>query len=184
MEAVWKEKLEESAYRMGLAKAVKECRDEMLPRAREMAAYAVQAFSESNKSQLMKLERQAISTMAITDIYDYIKLRVGRSESGKKWRHLDFGRKLLLELEGLEVKAEAKAKELVDLNPLTRDLSAVKREMHLLLAREFIGQMVSNYLYFLVEPKDAPKLDMGEERSRSNQLHQRHDNSPSRSRRR
>lgn len=175
MEAAWKERLEESTYRMQLLKAVKQCRDEMLPRAREMADYAAAAFSDSNKSQLTKLERQAITTMAITDIYDYIKLRVGRSGPGEKWRQNDFGHRLLKELEELEATAQAKAKALTSSGSQGREVSAIKRELHLLLAREFIGQMVSNYLFFLAEPGARLHLDAGDGHghghSHSNQPH-------------
>src|SRR5437660_6434765 len=55
-------------------------------RAQAIGNHAYQAFKSGHRAQLTGLERVAESSLKTSDILDYIKRQIARSDPGKDWR--------------------------------------------------------------------------------------------------
>lgn len=101
---------------------------------------ASKIFSE--KAQIKKLENTANFALKVTDIYNYIKRQTGKDTKGKNWRSQEFGSGLLKSLEELENNDGKDICKNLDISS-----PAEKMQVNLLLAREFIRQLVVHYEY-------------------------------------
>lgn len=122
--------------------------DQFYERSRELGTLAWQALSEKKRSQMTGLETLANSTQRVTDIFDYIKLRVARQS---EWRMHNFGPELLTHLEStLRERRDFICEQSGISNLLAADEYERQRQqqqIYLLLIRTFIAQLVAQYEY-------------------------------------
>lgn len=137
--------------------------------AQAMGNHAYQAFKGGHRAQLTGLERVAESSLKTSDILDYIKKQISRSDPGKDWQakgkddpptedsQKGFGERLKTYLEtklsdplntvclnvGIGIE---KGKGMQHNQKLRADLWKCQ-DIHLRLMREFIRQMVVQFEY-------------------------------------
>ena len=144
-------------------------------KAQALGNHAYQAFKDKRRAQLTGLESIAESSLKTSDILDYIKKQIARSEPGKDWRaegkedpvtnesQQGFGERLKTYLEqnlsdrlnivcsnvGIVTKVEkGKSKQDSEIERAKLKTDRWKRqEIHVRLIREFIRQMVVQYEY-------------------------------------
>ena len=142
--------------------------------AKTLGNHAYQAFKDKSRAQLTGLESVAESSLKTSDIIDYIKKKIARSEPGKEWKaenkenpsteetQKGFGEQLRSELEALSKQTERVCRNAgivikVEKGRSKQDEEAQRakmkadrwkrQEVHLRLMREFIRQMVVQYEY-------------------------------------
>ncbi|MGB9872718.1 MAG: hypothetical protein ACPLYD_13785, partial [Anaerolineae bacterium] len=99
-----KRTLQEMALRVALDRAVARQSDEYDRRAQE---YADRLISTAlDKTQVRGLETLASTTDKVSDITDWLKLRVGRDSKREGWAKDGIGRDLVTTLEGLRNDAK------------------------------------------------------------------------------
>lgn len=108
--------------------------------AASLGAQATRLFAD--KSQLKKLENTGNSALKITDIYNYIKRQTGKDGKAQNWNKEQFGTSLLQKLQGVERDEGENICTLLAIN-----VPEDRMEVNLMLAREFIRQMVIHYEY-------------------------------------
>jgi hypothetical protein len=112
----------------------------------ERAAHS-QALGERKRSQLTGLESIASSSLKVTDVFDYIKLRTARQS---EWRHNNLGQELLIHLETQLVKI----RDDLCLDEALQELSGPeKQEIYRRLIQAFIAHLVAQYEFILAETK-------------------------------
>lgn len=112
----------------------------------EIAA-SLSAFGERHRAQITNLENIASSTWKFSDVLDYIKRQIARSDKSQRWRFNNFGNRLKEQIENeISEKRDEICKDLnIDENP------AVAQQVYLALIREFIHQVAVHYEYTLTE---------------------------------
>jgi len=140
--------------------------------AQALGNHAYQAFKDGHRAQLTGLENVAESSLKTSDILDYIKKQISRSDPGKDWRakgkddppteesQKGFGERLKTYLEttlsdqplktvcvnvGIAIEP-GKGKSKQSSEKLRADLLK-RQDIHLRLMREFIRQMVVQFEY-------------------------------------
>lgn len=151
--------VQEVALRVALERAIARQSDEYDRRAQQYAARLIS--TKLDNTQVRGLETQASTTDRVSDITDWLKLRVGRDSKLERWAKDGIGRDLVTELEGLR----RDAKEIVDklrvgegrvgegsafAYPMDPDL---ERQVHLRLCREFLKHLAAHFEYLKAEPK-------------------------------
>jgi len=142
--------------------------------AQALGNHAYQAFKDGHRAQLTGLENVAESSLKTSDILDYIKKQISRSDPGKYWRteseddlpegkvRQGFGERLKKNLEGLSMQVERVCRNADIVTKVERgrprqdeELQRAKlkadrwkrQDIHVRLMREFIRQMVVQYEY-------------------------------------
>lgn len=134
------------ALRVALDRAIARKSDEY---DREAQKYAEQLIATKlDKSQVRGLETLANTTDKVSDITDWLKLRVGRDSKREGWAKDGIGRDLLTTLEGLRNDA----RRIVD--GLAKDYATdpdLERQVHLRLCREFLKHLAAHFEYLKAE---------------------------------
>lgn len=143
-------------------------------KAQTLGNHAYKAFKDKRRAQLTGLENIAESSLKTSDIYDYIKKQIARSDAGKDWRTESsndlledevprgFGERLKAYLEELSKRVDVvcknvgivtevgkgKSKQDLELERARWKEDRLKRQdIHMRLMREFIRQLVVQYEY-------------------------------------
>jgi hypothetical protein len=144
--------VQEVALRVALERAIARKSDEYDRRAREYADRLTS--TKLDKTQVRGLETLASTTDKVSDITDWLKLRVGRDSKREGWAKDGVGRDLVTELEGLRRDArkivdELRVGEGIALAyPVDPDL---ERQVHLRLCREFLKHLAAHFEYLKAE---------------------------------
>jgi len=144
--------VQEVALRVALERAIARKSDDYDQSARRYADQLV--GTKLDKTQIRGLETLASTTDKVSDISDWLKLRIGRDSGRDRWAQEGIGRDLVNELEGLR----RDAKEIVDklrvgegtafAHPVDPDL---ERQVHLRLCREFLKHLAAHFEYLKAE---------------------------------
>ena len=149
--------VQEVALRVALERAIARKSDDYDQSARRYADQLV--GTKLDKTQIRGLETLASTTDKVSDITDWLKLRIGRDSGRDRWAQEGIGRDLVNELEGLR----RDAKEIVDklrvgegrvgegnasAYPVDPDL---ERQVHLRLCREFLKHLAAHFEYLKAE---------------------------------
>ncbi len=110
---------------------------------RDIAISLSEKECEIDKAQVRGLENLANTTGKISEITDWLKIRIGRDTKGKKWRFKGIGQELLTALENLRTDAKQIAKTL---SQYASDAD-FERRVHLQLCREFLMHVSAYYEY-------------------------------------
>lgn len=106
------------------------------------------ANAKLDTTQVRKLENLAYSTDKVSDITDWLKRQIGRSNEGERWRYDQAGLMVLDALSALRRQAESIVK---DLRSSERYSAAIDddlpRRVHLELCREYVKHLVAEFLY-------------------------------------
>ena len=144
--------VQEVALRVALERAIARKSDEYDRRAREYADRLTS--TKLDKTQVRGLETLASTTDKVSDITDWLKLRVGWDSKREGWAKDGVGRDLVTELEGLRRDArkivdELRVGEGIALAyPVDPDL---ERQVHLRLCREFLKHLAAHFEYLKAE---------------------------------
>lgn len=127
--------------RMQIIKLVELKADSYYDDAQRLAEAGKKAFSGMGKSQLEKLRAIADCALKVSDVLNYIKNQAARH---KEWRENNFADELL---EKVDKKLKKDMKELCSqlTSPSASDLE--KQQIHLMLIREYINQLVTHCFY-------------------------------------
>jgi hypothetical protein len=142
--------------------------------AQSLGNHAYQAFKDKSRTQLTGLENVAESSLKTSDIIDYIKKKIARSDPGNEWRakgkedppteesQKGFGERLKSELEALSDQVERVCRNVEIVTKVEKGRPGQdeklqrarmkadrwkRQDIHLRLMREFIRQMVVQYEY-------------------------------------
>lgn len=132
--------VEQIAQRVNLERFIARKSDEYATRARDYAERL--AGTQLGKTQVRGLESVAYTTDRISDITDWLKLRVGRDRKREGWAKDGVGRDLLSTLEGLRSDAKTIISELGCFSD-----SDLERQVHLQLCREFLKHLAAHFEY-------------------------------------
>jgi len=135
--------VQEVALRVALERAIARKSDEYDQSARQYAYQLV--GTKLDKTQVRGLETLASTTDKVSDITDWLKLRVGRDSGRERWAKEGIGRDLVNELEGLRNDAKKIVQGLSQVDP---DL---ERQVHLRLCREFLKHLAAHFEYLKLE---------------------------------
>jgi len=135
--------VQEVALRVALERAIARKSDGYDQRARQYADQLV--GTKLDKTQIRGLETLAGTTDKVSDITDWLKLRVGRDSGRERWAKEGIGRDLVNQLEGLRNDAKKIAQGLGRGDP---DL---ERQVHLRLCREFLKHLAAHFEYLKAE---------------------------------
>jgi hypothetical protein len=144
--------VQEVALRVALERAIARKSDEYDQSARRYADQLV--GTKLDKTQIRGLETLASTTNKVSDITDWLKLRVGRDSKREGWAKEGIGRDLVNELEGLRNDARRIVDELragegtAFAYPVDPDL---ERQVHLRLCREFLKHLAAHFEYLKAE---------------------------------
>jgi hypothetical protein len=136
------------ALRVALDRDVARTSDGYDKRAQEYASRLT--GTRLDKTQVRGLESLACTTDKVSDITDWLKLRVGRDSSRDRWAKEGIGRDLLAELEGLRNDAQKIVAALSRTYSLDADQ---ERQVHLRLCREFLKHLAAHFEYLQAEQK-------------------------------
>ncbi len=135
--------VQEVTLRVALERAIARKSDEYDQSARRYADQLV--GTKLDKTQVRGLETLASTTDKVSDITDWLKLRVGRDSGRERWAKEGIGRDLVNELEGLRNDAK---KIVQGLSQVDHDL---ERQVHLRLCREFLKHLAAHFEYLKAE---------------------------------
>jgi len=144
--------VQEVALRVAMERAIARKSDEYDQSARRYADQLV--GTKLDKTQIRGLETLASTTDKVSDITDWLKLRVGRDSGRDRWAKEGIGRDLVNELEGLRNDARRIVDELragegtAFAYPVDPDL---ERQVHLRLCREFLKHLAAHFEYLKAE---------------------------------
>jgi hypothetical protein len=144
--------VQEVALRVAMERAIARKSDEYDQSARRYADQLV--GTKLDKTQIRGLETLASTTDKVSDITDWLKLRVGRDSGRDRWAKEGIGRDLVNELEGLRNDARRIVDELragegtAFAYPVDPDL---ERRVHLRLCREFLKHLAAHFEYLKAE---------------------------------
>ena len=120
-------------------------RDDFYNRAKELGEVASQAFGQQrHRNQMTNLENIANSTLKVTDVIDYIKKQVAKSDKDKMWRKNDFGERLK---NCIEQSLRARRREICGKLESVEENTSEGQHIYLNLIREFVRQLVVHYEY-------------------------------------
>lgn len=118
--------------------------DDFHNRAKKFGEVASTAFGSQHRSQMTNLENIANSTLKVTDVLDYIKKQVARSDNDKMWLKDRFGMELKNYIE--QSLHALRGKICKKLDSVEENTSEGQR-IYLNLTREFVSQLVVHYEY-------------------------------------
>jgi hypothetical protein len=144
--------VQEVALRVALERAIARKSDDYDQSARQYAGQLV--GTKLDKTQVHGLETLASTTDKVSDITDWLKLRVGRDSKREGWAKEGIGRDLVSKLEGLR----RDAKEIVDKLRVGEGTAFayqvdpdLERQVHLRLCREFLKHLAAHFEYLKAE---------------------------------
>jgi len=149
--------IQEVALRVVLEREIARKSDECDRSAREYADRLIS--TKLDKTQVRGLETLASTTDKISDITDWLKLRIGRDSGRDRWAKNSIGRDLVTTLEGLS----RDAKEIVDKLKMGESREGegtafaysvdpdLERQVHLRLCREFLKHLAAHFEYLKAE---------------------------------
>ncbi len=119
--------------------------------------------SKLDMAQIRKLENIAYSAEKVSDITDYLKQQIGRSNRDEKWRYNNVGEEILtdwlaVEADERSIQIQKQVKQiaaelLADYGEVI-DKMELERQLRLLLYREYIRHMTAHYLYKKVQEEE------------------------------
>ena len=125
--------------RMRMLRQVALRADRFYDEAEALGKKAADGLTDERRSQITGLESIANTALKTSDVFDFIKTRTARHE---QWRHDDWGPELLrFVTRDLKKEREQLCK---GVEGLETD-SAEGIEVHLMLIREFVGQLAAQY---------------------------------------
>jgi hypothetical protein len=139
---------QDMALRVALDREIARTSDGYDKRAREYASRLT--GTRLDKTQVRGLEVLACTTDKVSDITDWLKLRVGRDSNRDRWAKDGVGRDLLSALEGLRNDAQKIVAALSKTYSLDADQ---ERQVHLRLCREFLKHLAAHFEYLKAEQK-------------------------------
>jgi hypothetical protein len=141
--------IDEAIRWMVLEQAIARKSDEYDRLAQECAARLI--ATRVDKTQVRGLETLARTTDRVSDITDWLKLRVGRDSRREGWAKEGIGRDLVTELEGLRSDARKIVNELRSKGNAFASDPDLERQVHLRLCREFIKHLAAHFEYLKAE---------------------------------
>jgi hypothetical protein len=136
----------EIARRVALEQAIARKSDEYDRRAVEHAESLLQ--TDLKNTQVRGLETLAYTTDKVSDVTDWLKVRVGRDSGGKGWAKEGIGREILNWMTSLRSDAEQiVADQLWEKDP------ELVRQVYLRLIREYLKHLAAHFEYKLAEKK-------------------------------
>lgn len=139
------------AKRVALDHAIANMSDEYNRQARKYAEQLIQTALD--KTQVHGLETLAFTTNKVSDVTDWLKLRVGRDEKRNRWAKDGIGRDLLTALEGLREDAHHIVTKIIKDYPSTVEDPDLERQVHLRLIREYLKHLRAHFEYALAEKR-------------------------------
>ena len=127
--------------------------------------HAAYALGKARRSQMTSLENIAESTMKSTDVFDFIKKQIARHDDWRKpfKDHKDanqgFGERLKTYLEKSFPPKIDTICHSVGIDNVTDKDQQQRREIYLLLIRQFIRQVVVQYEYRVNPDKGNPERE-------------------------
>jgi hypothetical protein len=143
-----RQSFQDMALRVALDRAIARTSDEHDKRAQEYASRLT--ATKVDKTQVRGLESLACTTDKVSDITDWLKLRVGRDSGRERWAKDGVGRDLLSGLDGLRNDAQKIVAALSKTYSLDTDQ---ERQVHLRLCREFLKHLAAHFEYLKAEHK-------------------------------
>jgi len=137
---------QDMALRVALDRDVARTSDGYDKRAQEYASRLT--GTRLDKTQVRGLESLACTTDKVSDITDWLKLRVGRDSGRDRWAKDGVGRDLLSEFDGLRNDAQKIVAALSKTYSLDTDQ---ERQVHLRLCREFLKHLAAHFEYLQAE---------------------------------
>lgn len=134
------------ALRVVLDQAIARASDGYDKRAQDYAGRLT--GTKLDKTQVRGLETMASTTDRVSDITDWLKLRVGRDSKREGWAKEGIGRDLVTTLADLRNDAKKIVAELSRTSPVDPDL---ERRVHLRLCREFLRHLAAHFEYLRAE---------------------------------
>jgi hypothetical protein len=138
-------------------------KDELMAAIQDRAKRLVQARKLDN-AQVRNLENIAYSTEKISDITDYLKQQIGRSNSNERWRYQDVGQDILTDLTGQNLPTEPMDKPRFLMRAQVEEIvgrlsdkysqawsDELRRRIYLGLCREYVRHLTANYLYLTTQ---------------------------------
>ncbi|MDZ7360748.1 MAG: hypothetical protein ONB46_08490 [candidate division KSB1 bacterium] len=125
-------------------------REQMIARLSDQFTEEAEQFAERlstttvDLTQVRGIENIANSTDKISDITNWLKLRVGRDGKNERWAKAGIGHDLLRKLKSLESDAKRIADELKLAHAIDEDFT---RQVHLRLCREFLSRLSAYFEY-------------------------------------
>jgi hypothetical protein len=145
------EEQQKAMARLAIRRAVAQVSDALFEKAQGPGEKLREAGLDTG--QIRNLENIAYSTDRLSDIYDFLKKQMGRpGKLGKKWRQDGVGQELLDTLTGLRKQA----RKIVEGDKETEGVKQkyprgvdedTKRQVHLMLCREYLKHVAAHYLY-------------------------------------
>lgn len=137
------ERARKIARRVAINNAIVEKSDAYLSKAEPIAEAMVQA--RLNNAQIKGLQTLAYTTDKVSDVVDWIKIRIGRDEKRIGWSKKAIGPELLKTLyQELEEDAKKIVEELGDTEGLPEN---PQRQIHLRLIREYLTHISAHFGY-------------------------------------
>ncbi|MGI9061244.1 MAG: hypothetical protein ACR2H5_22005 [Ktedonobacteraceae bacterium] len=115
--------------------------------------HAASALKKTHRSQMTSLENIAESTLKVTDVFDYLKKQISRYDywrkplPDQKDAHEGFGERLKTYLETKLPESIVPISTAIGIGNESDEDKQERREVYLLLMRQFIRQMVVQYEY-------------------------------------
>jgi hypothetical protein len=132
--------MSDQAMRMEMLREVSLRADNFYGKAEHLGKQAAGALTSDKRAQISGLQATANSALKTTDVFNYIKLRTARQP---EWQQGRWGIELLKFLSG-KLREE---REDICGNLGIAAKSPEGLEVHLMLIREFVGQLAAQYEY-------------------------------------
>jgi len=126
-----------------------------------LGIHAASALKKKHRSQMTSLENIAESTLKTTDVFDYLKKQIARYDYWRKPlreqrdANEGFGERLKNYLETKLPERIITVSKAVGIGDATDEDKQERREIYLLLMRQFIRQVVVQYEYRVNQDKDS-----------------------------
>jgi hypothetical protein len=133
--------MSDQAMRMEMLREVSLRADNFYGEAEKLGTIAAKALTDKKRSQISGLQATANSALKTTDVFNYIKLRTARQP---EWQQGRWGIELL---EYLSRDLRTDRKEICGDLGIQDPNSPEGLEVHLMLIREFVGQLAAQYEY-------------------------------------
>jgi hypothetical protein len=140
----------EIVRREALKRAIAQQSDAYASQSRTQAETLAQ-IRDLDKTQVRGLETLAYTTDKVSDVFDWLKVRVGRDEKRSKWAKEGIGHEVLTVLEGLRDDARSIAAQVEKAYPLPNEDPDLERHVHLRLIREYLKHLVAHFEYAKAE---------------------------------
>ena len=113
--------------------------DAFYEKSKELGVLAASSLKGDKRSQITGLESICNSTVKVSDVCDFIKVRTARQEA---WRQGDFGKQMLLFIEHDLAQRRGEVCAALSITDERK-----KQDVYMLLIREFVRQLAAQYEY-------------------------------------